>query len=62
MQKVIIDTNVIVSSLIQNGYPHLIIHELFIEEKFQLCISEKLMAEYREVLTRPKFGKYPDFL
>lgn len=61
MQKVIIDTNVIVSSLIQNSYPYLIIYELFIEDKFHLCVSEKLMSEYYEVLARPKFKKYQDF-
>lgn len=61
MQKIIIDTNVIVSSIIQQGYPNLIIKELFIEQKFQLCISEELMTEYFEVLSRPKFSKFQDF-
>jgi putative PIN family toxin of toxin-antitoxin system len=61
MQKVVIDTNVIVSSLIQRGYPYLIIYELFAEDKFQLCVSAQLMAEYYEVLARPKFQKFQDF-
>ena len=61
MQKVVIDTNIIVSALIQRGYPNLIVSELFIEQKFQLCISDELMAEYYEVLARPKFGKFQDF-
>jgi putative PIN family toxin of toxin-antitoxin system len=61
MQKIVIDTNIIVSSLIQRGYPNLIINDLFIEQKFQLCISEELLAEYYEVLARPKFSKFPDF-
>lgn len=61
MQKVVIDTNVIVSSLIQNSYPYLIIYELFVKEKFQLCISDKLMSEYYEVLARPKFKKFHEF-
>jgi uncharacterized protein len=61
MQKIVIDTNVIVSSLIQRNIPNFIINELFIENKFQLCISDKLMAEYYEVLTRPKFTKFQDF-
>ena len=33
MQKVVIDTNVIVSSLIQKSYPYKIMYELFIEDK-----------------------------
>jgi len=61
MQRIVIDTNVIVSSLIQRGYPNLIINDLFIEQKFMLCISDELMAEYYEVLARPKFSKFPDF-
>ena len=62
MQKIVIDTNVIVSSLIQRGYPYKIINELFIEDRVQLCVSDELMSEYYEVLSRPKFAKYPDFL
>ena len=61
MQKIVIDTNVIVSSLIQCDYPNLIIKDLFIEQKFQLCISDELLAEYYEVLARTKFSKFQDF-
>lgn len=61
MQKVVIDTNVIVSSLIQRSYPHKIIFDLFIDDKFLLCVSEELISEYYEVLSRPKFAKFPDF-
>ena len=61
MQKIVIDTSVIVSSLIQRGYPNLIIKDLFIEQKFQLCISDELLAEYYEVLARPKFSKFQGF-
>ncbi len=61
MQKIIIDTNVIVSSLIQQGYPNFIFKDLFIEQKFQLCISDELMSEYYEVLAIPKFSKFQDF-
>lgn len=61
MQKVIIDTNVFVSALIQRNYPYLIVRDLFIEEKIQLCVSDELLAEYYEVLSRPKFSRFPDF-
>jgi uncharacterized protein len=61
MQKIVIDTNVIVSALIQRSYPYLIINDLFIEDKFQLCVSDELIAEYFEVLSRPKFAKFQDF-
>lgn len=61
MQKIILDTNVIVSSLIQRGFPHLIVQELYFERKIELCISEDLMNEYYEVLNREKFSKFPNF-
>lgn len=61
MQKIVIDTNVIVSSLIQQGYPNLIINDLFIDQKIQMCVSEELLAEYYEVLARPRFSKFTDF-
>jgi len=61
MQKIIIDTNIIVSSLIQKGYPYRIIYDLFIEDKVCLCISPPLMAEYYAVLERPKFAKFQEF-
>jgi len=61
MQKIVIDTNVIVSALIQRSYPFRIINDLFLENKFQLCVSDELMAEYYEVLSRQKFAKFYDF-
>jgi uncharacterized protein len=61
MQKIVIDTNVIVSSLIQRNYPYLIISDFFVEDTFQLCVSEELLKEYYEVLARPKFSKFQDF-
>ena len=62
MQKIIIDTNVLVSALIQRGYPHHIVIDAFSNDKIQLCISEELFAEYFNVLNRKKFSKYPDFI
>ncbi len=61
MQRVVIDTNIIVSSFIQKNYPYLIINDFFLEDKFQLCVSDELLSEYYEVLARPKFSKFQDF-
>ena len=62
MQKIILDTNVLVSALIQRSYPYLIVTKVFQGSKIELCISRHLMAEYYEVLNRRKFAKYPDFI
>ena len=61
MQRIVIDTNVIISSLIQKSYPYTIINELFIDDKIEMCVSEELMAEYYDVLRREKFAKFQDF-
>ena len=61
MQRVIIDTNVIVSSIIQRSFPYKIMTELFVEGKITMCVSEELMKEYYDVLRRAKFERYHDF-
>jgi hypothetical protein len=62
MQKLIIDTNVLISALIQKSYPNLILVNCVFENRFEVCISEEILEEYFEVISRPKFTKYPDFL
>lgn len=61
MQRIVIDTNVMVSALIQRSYPYRIVYDLFMENKFQLCVSDELISEYHEVLSREKFSKFQDF-
>ncbi len=61
MPKVIVDTNVLVSSLIQHSYPFLVIDYLFANKEIELCNSDNLLSEYTQVLSRVKFFKYPDF-
>ena len=39
MQRIIIDTNVLVSSILSRSYPNFIIRELFLKNKIHLCIS-----------------------
>lgn len=62
MQKVVLDTNVLVSAFIQRSYPYYIVYELVFGRKIQLCVSPELVSEYYEVLNRSKFSRYPDFL
>jgi putative PIN family toxin of toxin-antitoxin system len=61
MQKVILDTNIIVSALIQRGFSYKIINDLYLNNEFRLCVSNQLLHEYFEVLRRPKFSKFPSF-
>ena len=55
MQKVVIDTNVLVSALwSEKGKPAQLI-ALVINDKLTPCYDYRIMQEYREVLARPKF-------
>lgn len=61
MLKIIVDTNVFVSALIQRNYPYYIVDKVLSKEDLQLCISKELLEEYFDVLNRKKFSKFPDF-
>ncbi len=61
MNKVflVLDTNVLVSALINpNGKPASIFRR-FIMGEFQLFLDERIFFEYQEVLNRPKFKFEP---
>lgn len=52
---IVLDTNVIVSALINPyGVPGSIL-SLMIDEKLTLCYDARILLEYEEVLCRPKF-------
>jgi len=62
MQKIIIDTNIVISSLIGNSFPKQIVFDIILSQKAELILSKEIFAEYIEVLHRDKFRKYPTFL
>ena len=53
--KVVIDTNVFIKALIGSPSSEKI-YFLFKEEAFQLAISEAMLEEISNVITRPKFN------
>ena len=59
--RLILDTNVLVSALLQRSYPYFIVDRILADSTLQLCLSEQLFTEYVEVLNREKFIKFPDF-
>jgi putative PIN family toxin of toxin-antitoxin system len=61
MQKVILDTNIIVSALISNSIPTKILYDLVLTQKVKTCLTEEIFTEYIEVLNREKFTKYTNF-
>ncbi len=61
MQKIILDTNVIISALISNDIPTKILYSLVLTEKVETCLSEEIFTEYLEVINRKKFNKFLNF-
>ncbi len=61
MQKIVLDTNVIVSALISNSYSKQILYDIVFERKVTTCISNEIVEEYIEVLNREKFERFSNF-
>ena len=61
MHKIVIDTNILVSAIISNGYPYRILHNLVATERVKICLSEPILSEYTEVTIRTKFSQYKEF-
>ena len=55
-QRVIVDTNCWISFLIGRRLSRLV--DLLSDERIQLIICDELLAEIREVTSRPKLSKY----
>lgn len=61
-RKVVIDTNVFISSLIgRYGYSYKIFDEFVFNGEIIPCFSFELLKEYQEVPLRIKFKRYKDF-
>ena len=59
MRLAVLDTNVIVSAGIKpDGAPAKILLDWVLEGQVQVVTSPAVMAEYREVVRRPKFHRY----
>jgi len=54
-----IDTNVLISGTVFRGIPGRII-DASIDHRFTLALSPSILREYRNVLSRRKFGFHPD--
>ncbi len=61
IEKVVIDTNVVISALIQKNLPYHVVRFLLIDNRFKWCLSPEIFDEYEDVVSRPKFKRFPDF-
>jgi hypothetical protein len=61
VQKLVVDTNVLVSSLLGKSYPYKILFDVVLEDRATLFVSPTIMEEYEGVLSRKKFQKQTTF-
>jgi putative PIN family toxin of toxin-antitoxin system len=57
MIRVVIDTNIIVSALLQPLGPPAQVYSLVCDGSIQLCVSGEVYAGYEEVIRRPRFRR-----
>jgi len=57
---VVLDTNILVSALLSPFGPPARVLDLVLSGDIRVAYDDRLLAEYREVLARPKFGFAPD--
>ncbi len=56
MLKVVLDTNIIVSAALKSESSPSFILSLALLGNIKMCVSQKILREYEEVLSRKKFG------
>ena len=57
---VVLDTNILVSALISPFGPPARVLDMVLGGDIQVAYDDRLLAEYREVLARPKFSFAPE--
>jgi putative PIN family toxin of toxin-antitoxin system len=60
--KVVIDTNVLVSAILKNRLPEEVVFYVIENSQCQWIASSEILAEYKDVLSRPKFKLPLDIL
>ena len=59
MKFAVLDTNVLISAgITPGGVPAKLIFDWVLKERVQVVTSPEVVAEYREVVRRPRFRKY----
>ena len=62
MIRVVIDTNILVSGLLQPDSLPAAVLVVALGGQIQLCVSDAIFAEYDEVIRRPHLRRAPDIV
>ena len=54
--RIVLDTNVLVSGILSPHGPPAAVLRALLTERVKLCFDERILSEYRDVLTREKFS------
>lgn len=54
--KVLVDTNVLVSAILKDRAPEEVVLRVVRDAEIEWVVSDEILAEYREVLRRPRFA------
>ena len=54
--RIVLDTNVLVSGILSPHGPPAAVLRALLTERVMLCFDERILSEYRDVLTRGKFS------
>lgn len=60
--RAVVDTNVVVSAILRDRAPEKVLLHLIENAACEWVASDEILAEYREVLRRPRFGLPPEIL
>lgn len=55
--RIVLDTNVVISAAVKPVGNQALVINLVALRAVELCVSEDVLAEYREVLSRPRFAR-----
>ncbi len=53
--RIVVDTNVLVSAILKGRSPKAVIQFIIDNPAYEWVVSPEILAEYKEVLSRPKF-------
>lgn len=62
MTRVVIDTNILVSALLQPRSPPAAVLMLALSGRVQLCLSDAIFSEYEDVIRRPHLKRPADVI
>lgn len=62
MIRVVLDTNIVISALLQPLGPPAEVFVMALSDRIQFCVTGAIFAEYEEVIRRPRFRRTDEII